>query len=254
MAISQRFLTIDNGHMILTGNTLMIYQQNVVNGGPFITTNTALQVPGYPVGTTLNWQENSSMAVLTIPPTATVLYAELTWTSLLIAGAIDYSAFANDPVDFTTPAGLSPVAVQFSDLTNNIATHSADVTALVQAGGSGQYTLGRIAGVNGIESTGITGNAAGWYLSVIVHDPTESSKRDCNPVLPGEGGRYAKSEPHRQQGDSSLCLYGGPRRPRRGNCGAVSNTVYTIVFRYNFSQQITVLIESVALEEAALSE
>lgn len=78
MAISQCYLTIDNGHMILTGNTLVIYQQNVNNGGPFITTNTALQVSGYPTGTTLNWQENSSMAVLNIPPSATVLYAELT--------------------------------------------------------------------------------------------------------------------------------------------------------------------------------
>lgn len=86
-----------------------------------------------------------------VSPTATVLHAELTWTSLLIAGTVDYSAFANDPVDFTTPAGFTTVAVQFSDLTNNIATRSADVTALVQAGGSGQYTVGRIAGVNGIE-------------------------------------------------------------------------------------------------------
>ena len=178
MAINQRYLTIANGHMILTGNSLMIYQENVANGGPFISTDNNLQVPGYPTGTTLNWQQNSSMAVLDLPPNSTVLHAELTWTSLLRAGDFDYSAFVNTPPNFTTPASPAPVPVepQFVDTTLDIATRSADVTALVQSGGSGEYTLGGIAGLNGIESTGISGNAAGWYLSIVVHIPDESSK------------------------------------------------------------------------------
>ena len=176
MAISQRYLTIANGHMILTGNTLMLYQNDPVNGGPFTTVDTSQQVPGYPAGTTTDWRLNSSMAVLTIPPGATVLYAELTWTSLLVSGTTDYSAFAADPVTFSTPTASTTVAPQFTDNTIDIYTRSADVTALIQAGGSGQYTLGRVAGVNGFESTGFTGNAAGWYLSVIVQNPSEPSR------------------------------------------------------------------------------
>lgn len=176
MAITQRYLDIDNGHMILTGNTLLIYQENTVNGGPFTTVDTALQVPGYPAGTTTDWQLNSSMAVLTLPPGTTVHHAELTWTSLLISGSFNYTAFAADPVTFLTPAGPTTVAPQFTDVTNDIYTRSADVTALVQAGGSGQYTLGRVAGVNGLESTGLSGNGAGWYLSVVVKNPAEPSR------------------------------------------------------------------------------
>lgn len=44
-----------------------------------------------------------------------------------------------------------------------------------------------------------------------------------------------------------------PAIPDSETATAASNVVNTIVFRYNFSQQISDLIESVALEQAALA-
>lgn len=44
-----------------------------------------------------------------------------------------------------------------------------------------------------------------------------------------------------------------PEAPDAVSAVAASNTVTTIIFRYNFSQQINDLIESVALEQAALA-
>lgn len=176
MAITQRYKSILNGRIIMTGNTLLIYQVDTLAGGPFTTVDTSLQLPQYPEGTTTDWTQNSSMAVLTLPAGARVAHAELTWTSLLISGPHDYSAFKDDPITFITPSGSTTVAPQFGDTVSDIYTRSADVTALVQAAGSGEYTVGRVAAVNGFESNPYTGNAAGWYLSVVIEMATEPNR------------------------------------------------------------------------------
>jgi hypothetical protein len=96
-----------------------------------------------------------------------VLYAELVWGgSYSYGGATgsNVSAFLNNAVSFTTPAGTSSVApnaatarqLGVAGAGNTCATtpcyyaRSQDVTALVQAGGSGTYVVG---GVPATQST-----------------------------------------------------------------------------------------------------
>lgn len=73
MPITNRFSTTTNGALAITGNTLglsKISNQNRAGTigaiGAFITTNTALQVPTFPAGTTLTYTQNSSTAILNI--------------------------------------------------------------------------------------------------------------------------------------------------------------------------------------------
>src|SRR5262249_19254629 len=82
---------ITGGKITFTGNTLGLDKDTNVNRpgirgsiGTFITTNPASQdgrswPTSPPGGTTANWRLNGSAAVLDLPATATVLYAELVW-------------------------------------------------------------------------------------------------------------------------------------------------------------------------------
>ena len=70
------------GAVTFTGNTLGLAKQTQQNNpgvydsiGAFITLNTNSQVGTYPLGTTLNWTNDSSAAVLRIPTNSTILYA-----------------------------------------------------------------------------------------------------------------------------------------------------------------------------------
>ena len=90
MPITNRFSTTTNGALAITGNTLglsKISNQNRAGTigaiGAFITTNTALQVTSFPAGTTLNYTQNSSTALLNIPAGSTILYAELVWAETI---------------------------------------------------------------------------------------------------------------------------------------------------------------------------
>lgn len=74
-----RFNTTARGAVIITGNTLGLLGFEDDDIGAFITTDTSLQVQGFPAGTTLNFRQNSSGALLELPLSSTVLYAELIW-------------------------------------------------------------------------------------------------------------------------------------------------------------------------------
>ncbi len=75
----------------------------------FTTVNTALQVPGFPAGTTDEWQLNSSSAILNLPAGSSVLYAELVWAGTFRTDTEDVLPFLNDNITFTTPAGTFSV-------------------------------------------------------------------------------------------------------------------------------------------------
>lgn len=83
MPLVNRFHTIDHGAITFTGNTLGLSpvqpEPNIDTLGIFTSVNTSLQVSGYPQGTTQDWQQNSSSAILSIPPESEILYAELLW-------------------------------------------------------------------------------------------------------------------------------------------------------------------------------
>src|ERR1700690_3426772 len=82
------------GAVTFTGNTLGLNKANNVNGpgndgsvGALITLNTNLTGGTFGHGTTLNWTNDSSAAVLRMPTNSTVLYAELIWSGSAILSA-----------------------------------------------------------------------------------------------------------------------------------------------------------------------
>ncbi|TKJ07261.1 hypothetical protein FC702_06005, partial [Bacillus cereus] len=110
MPITNRFSTTTNGALAITGNTLglsKISNQNRAGTigaiGAFITTNTALQVPTFPAGTTLTYTQNSSTAILNIPAGSTILYAELVWGGNYLSRDQNITSVLGNPVSFTTP-------------------------------------------------------------------------------------------------------------------------------------------------------
>ncbi|PEB24314.1 cell surface protein [Bacillus toyonensis] len=190
MPITNRFSTTTNGALAITGNTLglsKISNQNRAGTigaiGAFVTTNTALQVPTFPAGTTLNYTQNSSTAILNIPAGSTILYAELVWGGNYLSRDQNITNVLGNPVSFTTPVStysITPSAVTVSNQTfvsNSITfgfyTRSADVTTLIQAGGSGSYTTGAVPGlVDPIDASNGTINSAGWTLIVAYQNGT----------------------------------------------------------------------------------
>lgn len=190
MPITNRFSTTTNGALAITGNTLglsKISNQNRAGTigaiGTFITTNTALQVPTFPAGTTLNYTQNSSTAILNIPAGSTILYAELIWGGNYLSRDQNITSVLGNPVSFTTPVStysITPSAVTASNqtfvsgsITFGFYTRSADVTSLIQAGGSGSYTTGSVPGlVDPIDASNGTINSAGWTLIVAYQNGT----------------------------------------------------------------------------------
>ena len=107
---------------------------------------------------------DSSTATLTLPPGASVLFAQLYW------GGRSASALRGEALIDTPSAGgyvgLNDSSVDFFvdetiGVYSELYSASADVTALVQAGGSGAYTVANVRG------TAAAAGAAGWSLAVV---------------------------------------------------------------------------------------
>jgi large repetitive protein len=180
-----RFTTITNGAITFTGNTLGLSKMVGLNQagtsdaiGAFSTVNTALQVPTFPPGTTLTFSQNSASANLNLPAGSTVLYAELTWGGTYSFGGQDVTGSRNNAITLTTPAGTSSVSpdptfqrnlgspnTTGACTANCFYTRTANVTALVQAGGGGAYTVGAVPATDGASEN--TNNCAGWTLAVV---------------------------------------------------------------------------------------
>ena len=175
-----RYSSNDTGAITFTGNTLGLSRSSTPGEpgrldiiGAFVSVDPNLQYGTYPPGTTADFPLNSAAALLRLPPGSTVLYAELVWggTYRVVGGANDYEAFINDPVSLTTPLGMtfavSPDAATAQAIYRNRTydyLRSADVTAIVQAGGAGGYTAANIVG--NIDYGTSTGNCCGWTLCV----------------------------------------------------------------------------------------
>jgi hypothetical protein len=106
-----RYTAIANGAVTFTGNALGLDSEPNQNGqgtsgsiGTFITTNTGSRditplpttAPQFPFGTTNDWRQNGSQAVLRLPAGARVLHAELIWGG----------TFAGDVTSVGTPLPL----------------------------------------------------------------------------------------------------------------------------------------------------
>ncbi len=191
-AYINRFTTITNGAITFTGNTIGLNKAANANApgnsgaiGTFITTN-ATSVDGtYPAGTTSTWQANSSLAVLSIPPGSTVLYAELVWGGSYSYGGEDVSGSRGNTVTFTTPLSVANAVAPAAATAQNVGAagaggtcattpcyyvRSADVTALVKAAGAGNYIVGGIPATQ--SNTENNANTGGWTLAVVYANAT----------------------------------------------------------------------------------
>ncbi|MBD2868763.1 DUF11 domain-containing protein [Paenibacillus sp. IB182493] len=172
------------GAITFTGNTLGLSRSDVsgVPGtqdsiGAFATTNAAVRYGIYPLGTTDNYLSSGASAQLVLPAGSTILYAELIWGGSYINGSVNLSSAINNAVTFATPAGSFTVAPDSAtasdlDLGSGVRAYvrTSIVTSLVQQGGAGTYSTGRVPGTIVINNDP-TGNHAGWTLGVIYQNP-----------------------------------------------------------------------------------
>lgn len=185
-----RFSTITRGAITFTGNSLGISRTSRFSAactpgtadaiGSFMINNpnsVCGTVPSSPAtggGTTNMYVMNFSANSLVLPPGSTVVYAELVWGGTYLIntpGGEDLSARLNDPVRFSTPAGMFNIQPEtFFNYAVNIQgdlgyVRSANVTALVTGGGAGTYGAGRIVGT--LVPDPNTTSFAGWSLGVV---------------------------------------------------------------------------------------
>jgi uncharacterized repeat protein (TIGR01451 family) len=179
-----------SGALTFTGNALGLDGEEDDNEpgtrgaiGTFITTDTSQQDGSFPNGTTNDWRSNRSEATLRLPPGARVIRAELIWGGTF-AGEDDdedVSAFIDDPVLFTTPAGTSEVspdpatAITEGEVESDgecdeqcYYVRTADVTALIAASGPGRFAIARVPGTQGDNDN--NDPVAGWTLAVLYED------------------------------------------------------------------------------------
>jgi len=119
---------------------------------------------------------NSSTATLTIPAGAEVVFAGLYWggrppTDFDDTDQDDVDDFLSVLIDTPAPGGYEAVTGTQLDTTSVAWQGFADVTSLVNAAGSGEYTVADVA--IGRAVGGATSNYGGWALWVVYEDPSE---------------------------------------------------------------------------------
>jgi large repetitive protein len=169
VAFASRFSTNDTGDIQIVGNTLMTCPGScpTVQDGTSATLNNNSYNMAYvdidSDGTTIN----SSSATLTLPPSSTVLFAGLYWAG-------DSASASRNQVKFATPssAGYTSLTGAVSTVpSNNRYQGFTNVTALVQAAGSGAYTVANV------QSTSASADRyAGWSLVVVIRDPAQPAR------------------------------------------------------------------------------
>lgn len=193
-----RFATTVEGDITFAGNTLGLSNALDENGpgtrdsiGTYTTTDetsvdNAPSNPSnpFPSGTTSRWQDNSSMAVLTVPNSkdSLILYAELMWGGSWSYGAETRTpAELNSAVTITHASGDSITVTPDEDTRFTLDTtggggdfevhyyvRSGIVTDFVRANGGGEYT---VSGVPATQNELIDSvNAAGWVMTVAYAD------------------------------------------------------------------------------------
>ncbi len=121
---------------------------------------------------------NSSRATLSLPPGATVLWAGLYWSGDSNNGARSLALLA------TPASGYATVSATQLDVSGGTYQGFADVTARVQAGGSGSYTVANVQAQPGAK------RFAGWSLVVVYRNLAEPRRNlvvfdGLAEVLPG---------------------------------------------------------------------
>jgi uncharacterized repeat protein (TIGR01451 family) len=159
----------------------------------FTTLDQSKQEPGYPNGTTRDWKENSSSAILTIPQNSKVKFAMIVWGGNYYwednaTKVVSQNNEINTPIEITTPKGTAKVKPdsKYQYLTQQEVTdykrwfysNTADITPLVSEAQSGTYIVKGIPSIlprNPIKGTE-PDNIAGWSLAVAYENTDESIK------------------------------------------------------------------------------
>ena len=189
MPFIQRYSDVKKGGIVFTGNTLGLSKATNQNApgtlgsiGTVTSLTNALQVGTFPAGTTLNYLQNGSRAVLNMPAGSTVLYAELVWGGLFRSSVNNISALTNNSITFTTPLGVFPIApdpataqnfnIPADNITVGFYVRTANVTSLVQSALNGTYAVeGVPALIEALDNRTADTNHAGWTLAVVYENP-----------------------------------------------------------------------------------
>lgn len=194
--VNNRYLTITRGAVVITGNTLGLDRRsffllpgNTGSQAAHLTPNDLSVASGWSaqgaldptVGISTNnvISEIGSRAVLYIPPTATVLYAELVWFATIINNLdpdqditfIAPDANGNEISHSITPDPTTANTVVMPGY--EVYIRSADVTDKVIPGTQTYTALGIPARVDALISAVI---CSGWCLLVAYEEPSESFK------------------------------------------------------------------------------
>ena len=228
-----------NGAMTFIGNTLGLSKAPCLNEpgtsdgvGAFTTTNPSLKVGSYPsltsgvgspAGTTLNWRENGSSAVLNLPAGSTILYAELIWGASfgyycetpntgdgLGVNPDCVLTYADGPIYFTTADNqvhtiMSDPATRLisQNPASDVQPHysagnyvrSANVTSLFSADSlanpNGTYVVSGVpATVSGFDDVH---NCAGWTLAIIYRNPSIAEVNNMTLFVSNQQGSYTSN-------------------------------------------------------------
>ena len=119
--------------------------------GAFTSLDNILQVNNFPLGTTLNYLQNGSSAILDLPVGSSVLYAELVWGGLFQSTANNISNLIDNSINFTTPSGTEVISpdvltsqtfnINVNNITVGFYVRSANVTSILQTSGNGTYSV-----------------------------------------------------------------------------------------------------------------
>ncbi|QPW59740.1 beta strand repeat-containing protein [Clostridium botulinum] len=193
MALDSRYNDVINGNITFIGNTLGLSKardsQDMGTAdaiGAFITTNTGINVPTYPAGTTLNISENSSSAVLNLGSGKNeIQFAYLIWGGTYKVPGTDLSTSSTNKIKFTIPNNPTPYNLS-ADITNfvnpfltvGLYSHMANVTRYVAPAGNGTYTVSQVVGTTSPSNN--VYNCCGWTLAVIYKNPELYDSRYIN--------------------------------------------------------------------------
>ncbi len=188
MAFTNRYQKTIKGNLIQIGNTLGLSKATNTNTpgtlgsiGAFITTQN-IAASGWPNNTTLNFSQNSSTSILTLPSGAVVDYAELIWSASYVVPGADVTSSIGNAINFTDPRGIvnsitatgvNITNIALSENSENSTNYvkSADVTSIVSQAGSGTYTCGNVPCT--MSPTANNLQYAGWSLYVVYKLSTE---------------------------------------------------------------------------------
>ena len=165
-----RFAVTARGELLMVGNTLMTCPATAATcaaaqaGGAV--NNNSFAMAWTNTDNVVTVPANSSTATLTLPAGSTVLFAGLYWGADTSGSPAAPTPASRNVVRFATPAsGYANTTATTLDAVGSRYSGFADVTARVQAGGSGVYR------VSGIQAGQGSDRYAGWSLVVVIGNP-----------------------------------------------------------------------------------